>query len=241
MTTNAYDATAGVLASDSRWSARTPSKSAFIYVDDTGFDRLALTEAGDLAGMFAGDLKIISDWKKWFCGQDSRVTLSPSPDGTNICLVDTNTRDVVYEYKQDVSGPNHRFTGTGSYHAHECWQQNGCAIRAVETAMSIDMASGGTVRFFKIATKELNFSNETDAGVVLKGIAEKGMVMYTNVKNDAVPIREAAMNDTEIQDVIKNAIGGVLQVSAPCVGAIGPWPAEEKEKLKSVLSRYFKN
>ena len=240
MTTNAYDATAGMLASDSRWSTRTPSKKAFIYVDDASFDKLAVTADGNLAAMFAGDLNVIASWKYWFCGPESLVSDSPKPDGTNICLVDTSTREVVYEYKQDVSGPNHRFTGTGSYHAFECWQQNGCVIRAIKTAMSIDMSSGGTVRYLNLDTKEFNFCKENDSASVLKGLVEKGMVMYSNTKNEAIPVSEAIKSDPEIRELFKAATSGTLQMSAPCVGSIGPWPSEEKEKLKSVLSRYFK-
>ena len=61
MTTNVFDGPVGLVATDSRWSIQ--RGRWLIYLDDTNFDKIELTDAA--AFMFAGSAVLIEKWKLW--------------------------------------------------------------------------------------------------------------------------------------------------------------------------------
>ncbi|WP_155767673.1 hypothetical protein [Xanthomonas hortorum] len=73
MTTNVLDNNSKRLASDSRWSLLIGGH--LVYVDDTGFDKIADRAS---AGMIcAGDAQLIGAWKEWFLARD-QIDLPPT-------------------------------------------------------------------------------------------------------------------------------------------------------------------
>lgn len=237
MTTNAYDGHARVLASDSRWSKEVGD--AFCFVDDTGFDKIGCNFHQTLAIMFAGDSDVIEAFKTWLSHPLSSMSGMPDPERINMCLVDIKTGEVVDEYKQLITMQDLRFTGTGAIHAFLCWAKNKCAIRAVQTAIQMDKSSGGDVKYFKLQQNERNFSDDTNAKLIGQSMATRGKVMYLNKESQPIPIQEAAKNDPAIQAMLHEATNGSIVLSAPCSGALGQWKQEDKDRLRSTLSRYM--
>lgn len=236
MTTNVFDISQGILASDSRWSI--PRDFGIIYVDDTGFDKMEL--ALGHAFIFAGNGAVIQSWKNWI-RDPNRPYQEPDVNGIALCIVNVTTVEISFEYGQDIALEEARFAGTGSYHAHLCWSSNKCARRAVESAKGEDKLTGGEIKFIELRTGSHNLTNQGSIDSVAQDIVDRGWVMYNNGKNSrtSIKIDEAAANDTRVADLIKDIATGSVTATAPCDSMYNKWSDADKQRLRGTLDAIF--
>jgi len=248
MTTNVYDVAAGLLTSDSRWSA--DEGEWIVYVDDTGFDKI-IADA-QLAFLFAGNILNIAEWKGWV----KSGRLQPAPldrlDGTSLIMVEIATGSVVFgtDYllvsRYDAM-PSAWYSGTGAPHAKDCWEVNRCAMTAVASATKVDKYSGGTTSHFNRNSRASNVTNSAAVESVLVQMRERGIMKNNNGAEFMISdvIAADAANDPaskQIDDVAKRLAQKVMQgnvtLSAPFPGIDQPWTNEKKSELARVLARY---
>lgn len=237
MTTNVLDTSAGVLASDSRWSIDTPAFVAF--VDDTGFDKIAVYR--HLGFMFAGSSMLIQGWKDWIANNPSSGDELPAVEcegeAMALSITDLERRTVMFEHGQDIQHPVARFAGTGSRHAFLCWNANGCAKKAVESAKIMDCYSGGEVKYLHCVTLQHNLSNSVSFQIVGTKFLEKGMIMYKGNGAGVIPFKEAAANDSAVERLRQDIASGKAVASAPCDAMYNSWTPAEKSRLGRVLNQ----
>ncbi|MFA6178069.1 MAG: hypothetical protein WC696_00490 [Candidatus Methylopumilus sp.] len=247
MTTNVYDITQQVMTGDSRWSIYNDSWPFTVFVDDTGFDKLFSfkTHGIDYAVMFAGCSVLINDWKEWlknggYAGNPVRPAVYVDDRTITICLVNVATNQILMEYGQDIVIDDARFAGSGARHAEQCWVLNKCAKKAVGSAMESDPCTGGTVKFFELATLSNNLDLTTTVDILKSSFLDKGTVMYkTATKGTVLPFREAAAKDTEVQAVMDDVASGRITSSAPCGAMHKQWPNEKENELDEALKKIF--
>lgn len=217
MTTNVYDLAAGLIASDSRWSYRITdgfnATTAVVYSDDTGFEKIE--DDGIYAFVFAGNSKLIDDWKQWI--RSPQKTVLPHPgviDDFAICMIDLATKAVRFEHGQKIGDSDYRFAGTGAFPAYTCWSKNKDAKLAVTSAQSDDVFSGGDVKFFEVNDHTHNLNKGGLFSAINSAILNKGMVMYLSAAKP-VTIQEAASNDPRIKELVNKIAGGNVSAEAP--------------------------
>jgi hypothetical protein len=237
MTTNVYCRPKGWLASDSRWTFE--SDFAYLYVDDTGFDKIDYLH--DKAGfLFAGNSKVIASWRKWINSSPNNFDNLPDPDGISFCIVKPDRSYVEFHgYKISDAW----FAGTGYTYAALCYGVNQDAKRAIASAKQMDPFSGGSTKYFELSSRDNNL-NPYPAQCLVSTIAieaiKRGTVMYRdNEGSTRIPVQEAAANDTRVKDLCDKIATGSLHASAPCLGASTPWNDAEKEQLKDELAKIF--
>jgi hypothetical protein len=238
MTTNVYDLSVGILASDSRWSG--DADGYLFYVDDVGYQKIVFDSK--IAILFAGNLDIIDVWKKWFSG--GRYGIVPQVNNyLSLCIVDLDTGAVRKDHGIKLMSPcnSARFAGTGSPHALQCWTENKDAIKSVQTACGLDMKSGGKVNFLNRTTKENNVNNSAMIDQVMSSFLQKGEMIMVNSdkKQIPIPIGDAINNDATAKAAFGKVMGGgSSSICAPFIGMGTPWTAEEQAELYSILSEY---
>lgn len=237
MTTNVLDVNSGVLASDSRWSIETPSFLAF--VDDTGFDKIAIYR--HLGFMFAGSSRLIQGWKDWIVASPSSGDVLPDVESEGeaiaLSITDLERRIVMFEHGQDIQHPVARFAGTGARHAFMCWSANNCAKTAVESAKIMDCYSGGEVKFLHCVSLQHNLSDCASFKTVGTKFLEKGMIMYKAHAAGVIPFKDAAANDPAVERLRQEIASGKAVASAPCDAMYNSWTAAEKSRLGRVLNQ----
>lgn len=240
MTTTAIDSKRKLVTCDSRWSF--VDGDDVFYVDDTGFDKIVSRAFGTL--VCAGDARLIEQWRNWFMTptvnmqgmpptervdnmgktQGIAVSLVLSPEGKPLF---SNGTHVLYE---DFA----RFSGSGSYHAYQCFAVNGCGLRCIESAAKMDPMTGGETKYFDFTKKDTNAGwTPITVEEVEKLFLTRGMVM--NTKTKAV---------TPIQQHPKFAGGAGahdFSLSAPTGQPTRAWSEVEKvrflEAMQVILDR----
>lgn len=238
MTTNVLDLRNGMAASDSRWSTRVGP--FFFYVDDTGFDKII--PKNHFVFVFAGDSALIQEWKDWAENLPVNAHLWPDEErfgrSVAVTLTDTSTGNILFEREQ-IGTAEARFAGSGAGHAYECWMRNFDPIKAVESAMFIDLCSGGEVKFFGFDRKT-NVSNCTRIDKLRNKLFDTGYVMRTDGKPVAYPIREAAANDAELTKAVNEIMSGEQNLVAPCDSMYKPWTSDEKRLFGRAIANIVK-
>lgn len=229
MTTNVTDLVSEQVASDSRWSF--PEVNFVLYVDDTGFDKIVLH--GNYAWMFAGSGRLIQEWKDWLASNPTSSAGRPGVNGVAFCIVDL-VKKVVNHWGQDIVLSQAMFAGSGALPAHMCWSRNRDPLKAVESAKSQDIYSGGIVKFLKFLCKSNNLVNTETIFDVSTACLQRGTVMYHSQK-PATPVAVAAANDPEVKALVQKIQTGTATASAPCDAMYNNWPAAEVERLDKSL------
>lgn len=245
MTTTVYDKAKSLVACDSRWSV--PSDFGVLYVDEAPFQKIEVYK--NHAFVFAGMAPVIDQWKKHLRASASGlVTPQPGLHGIALLVAELGSGNLVEAYQQDIVLPDRInpatvFAGTGSTHAARCWITNRCAKRAVVSAMSHDVGSGGEVRYLELLTRHSNLIQCEGIESLDKAFIEKGMVMFT--RNDQakgpIPFAEAAKLDQQVAELYGKAASGSLRqdVQAPCDAVFNmPLPEDEK-RISETLRRIF--
>lgn len=237
MTTNAYDFGSGVLASDSRWSA--DADGYLFYADNVGYEKIVYDTR--LAILFAGHLNIIDEWKRWFiAGREGRAPGVTSY--LSLCVIDVKTGMVRMDHGVCLKSPCTiaRFAGTGAPHAERCWATNKSAIRSIETALILDMKSGGQVSYLNRAGLQNNLKNHSSVNQVMLALSTKGEMIMLNGNQKQIPvsikdaIKDPAVNDAFMK--VKN--GGAASLGAPFMGMGTAWTPEEERNLYNILAEY---
>lgn len=246
MTTNVFDKTAGVLASDTRWSFRLiqdgPIKStlALLYVDDTGFEKIEYQP--DYSFIFAGPSDLIDRWKKWI--NSSTRSLENPPGVANdfaLCIIDMATGEVLEEHGQRIRDDLYRFAGTGAEPAHNCWKENKDPKRAVAsaTAAGADIFSGGEVKYLNIKDASHNLNVSGTYELINQLTLKRGMVMYLSGNHAPMPIDEAAANDPRIKDLANKIAKGEVAAEAPCGLDTVVWTDTDVQRLNASLKKMY--
>ncbi len=237
MTTNVFDISTRLMATDSRWSI--DSENLIIYIDDTGFDKICV--ARGYALMFAGDGCVIQLWKDWIASvpEGSRgIPAKLHNAAISICVVNIDSAEIKFEYGQNIKLDMARFAGSGSIPANNCWVKHGDAKKAVDSANKIDWFSGGTITFMDFVSGDNNLQNSATIHDVNERILTSGKVMFkTNAK--IVPITEAAVYDAEVRDIIGQVSDGKLTANAPCDAMYNTWDEDSINKLTAVFDEIF--
>lgn len=242
MTTNAYDKNTRMLASDSRWSFRLatdgiPSTEFLCFIDNTGFDKIAVS--ADSAYMFAGPGHLIDQWKKW-ATHPQHLTLQRPPVATNfaVCGVDRAAGEVWFEHGQKVNDLNGRFAGTGASFAYECWAKNSDIRKSITSAMSGDILSGGDVKFFCCNTNDNNLQDQVEFSAIKDLFLKKGMVMYisTGTGQNIVPVQEAANTDPRVKEFVQDVLKNHAQAEAPSGYDPVVWTPQDELRLDQAIA-----
>lgn len=243
MTTNVICRIQKVLASDSRWSTD-PLKDhpdCIAFVDDTGFDKLAVSTHYSL--VFAGDGELIARWKSWFLAAKMDFMNAPPvhrliPDTNKlrsivISLVKNATSEVIFSsgnflaHREDA-----RFAGSGAQFAKDCYATNACAKTAVVTAGASDPATGGETKFVELSTGKHNLSvMQTTLFDMKNALEQRGYIMDMTTKT-VTPINEWKPNSGETRRAIASA---VASVSAPTGLPTRCWTTQEQSELMRAL------
>jgi hypothetical protein len=246
MTTNIFDRNVPKLASDSRWSApifdAEGREKSIAYIDDSGCDKIICVD--DMAYIFAGNAKIIQEWKDWLLSDPETTNNMPETEDPNnnqlniaLCAVNMDTYLIELECRQVIRLPDARFTGSGGIAACDCWQENKDPCKAIQSAICKDRYSGGTVKFVNLLTRENNLQNTSTISETIKLMHERGLIMYSNKPSVSMPISDAAKNDPDVNHFMEKLANGSVNVCAPYPGMETPWSDEEKNQLKSSFEK----
>jgi hypothetical protein len=240
MTTNVYDYAAKQLASDSRWSFSLKDGGflyAVVYVDNTGFEKIEYQP--DYSYLFAGRSDLIDEWKKW--ARSPNKILIPRPpviDDFALCIIHSETGEIKFEHGQKIVGSDHRFAGTGAHPAYYCWLKNKCSQKAVESASSVDIFSGGEVKYLSLEQKQHNLNQITSHESINEITLRKGMVMSLPV-TQPVPLHEAAEKDPRVKDFTTKIANGEVSAEAPSGRDKIVWTDSDVKRLDDALSECF--
>lgn len=241
MTTNVFDRVVGTLATDSRWSQR--QGRWLVYVDDTNFHKFELTAS--TVFMFAGKGSRIQEWKNWIKNGADQNTL-PEFDGICICAVDIPSHAIKICEGLPIVQDGAAFGGSGALYAFSCWAVNGDAKRSVETAKTLDPATGGMTRYFDLKTQQHNLTEnifgETSIADVDRAILERGIVMdIANSKSGApYKLSDLAASNDEVRELQNKIASGTLSADAPADAMYNQWTPEQKNRVKSALGEIFR-
>jgi hypothetical protein len=245
MTTTVYDKTNKLLTSDSRWSY--DRDFGVLYVDDIGFDKIEAAPGMHGIGyafLFAGNSGVIQQWKSYIRSNPAPGVASPACVGIALLVVVVGTGEIVFEYGQDILLPDSiqptiSFAGSGSIHAAQCWESNKCARKAVDSAMSLDVFSGGEIKYFELLSSKNNLNAQIDLSDMSKAFIEKGMVMFKPNSQTPVPVKEAAANDARVKDLCDKIASGQVTLNAPCDAMFNRPTPEDEDRLKAAMARVF--
>lgn len=237
MTTNVNDLTASKLATDSRWSTHIPGH-AICYIDDTGFDKIFVDKNLKFASSFAGNSKLISEWKDWLAtDMSTNPPLVYDEDvSVSICIMDCSGK-LLFQARQDIEHQEDGslFAGSGALHAYECWKANKSAEVAVLSAQKVDPFSGGSVVSVDFVNCNHNVQNTLSLRDLNAIFIKKGYVMYLNSTGSTVEFQTAAANDPKLQELAKNLSAGTAQLTAPHDSMYQDWTEQQKLDLSNAL------
>lgn len=244
MTTNVFDGIQGIAGTDSRWSVELDY--AIFYVDDAGFEKIVVRD--DAVFLFAGNSAVIQQWKDYLAGQRYSHSASEPPlAGIALLIVNAVTKEIIYGYGQDITlnGADQKavasFAGSGGRRAAQCWIQNMCAKRAIDTAKQVDVFSGGETKFFELTSKTGNLIEDVGLQGLGKAFKEKGMVMYLAQLDKPMSIQEAQALDPRVAEFAQQVASGQVPLNAPCDAMYNTPTAEDKAELRKVLGTLFSN
>ncbi|MBH3360425.1 hypothetical protein [Pseudomonas guariconensis] len=242
MTTTVYDKAKLLVSCDSRWSI--PGDFGVLYVDEAPFQKIEVFR--DNVFVFAGMAPGIDAWKKYLRMKAAGMQVArPSLDGIAFCNAKIGCGTVLGYHEQDIILPGQAamFTGTGSTHAARCWIANGCAKKAVQSAMAYDICSGGVVRHLELSTGEGNLIKCEGIESLNQAFLDKGMVMLNrhDQEKGAIPFKEAAALDPQVAALYGMAANGSLRehVQAPCDAVFNKPTEEDERRVDEMLSKMF--
>ena len=230
------------MATDSRWSIR--SGNYVVYLDDTGFEKIEI--CNNYAIMFAGNGGRIQEWKNWIRSNPTDNTNKPPEEGICVCIADMDTKEVIEKLKQTILPGGGYFAGSGEKFAAACWIKNNCAKKSVETAKSVDIFSGGEVKYYNFADGDNNLNlnhpvNVATIQMVDSAIHKRGLVMtINNTGLQSKSIVSAANDNLEIADIRSQIAAGDLSANAPSNGMYEEWTSDEKQRLDNAFAKIFK-
>jgi len=132
------------------------------------------------------------------------------------------------------------FAGTGGKFAAECFDANRCPHTAIQTAMTMDICSGGDVMFCELRTSKDNLNTETyDYNDVITALHERGMLM--KLDSNLIPANDPVavdLNKHPEAEVIKKALkSGSIRACAPSGNSQFKWTPERVDRLKKAVDR----
>lgn len=246
MTTNAIDRAKLIVTSDSRWSVPIPNEvnpTHVAYVDDTGFEKISTSEVATL--VFAGDGELISEWKSWF-QQENAPDWATMPetervvDGRlsdiSICVVTPAGRVIHDSGKCVMHGEAARFSGSGAFLARNCYVENSCVIKAIDTAGVGDPYTGGTTKYLELHSRLHNLTEkESTLQDAERELSERGKIMdlATGV---VTSLKDALESQSDALEALKS---GGAHLSAPTGQQSRKWSDGEKAALRAALEEVF--
>ena len=240
MTTNVFDRVVGAVATDSRWSQR--QGRWLVYVDDTSFHKIEIT--ANTVFMFAGKGFRIQQWKDWIKAGADPSTL-PEFDGICICAVNIATEEIKICEGLPIVRDGAAFGGSGALHAFSCWETNKDAKKCIDTAKTLDPATGGLTRHFDFKTQAHNLTQnvfgECSITEVDRAILTRGEVMdVSNLYGVPHKLSELAASNDEVRDLKNKIASGELSADAPSDAMYNKWTEEQKNRVKTALGEIFK-
>lgn len=238
MTTNVICRVNGIVSSDSRWSYEV-NPNLIVYVDDTGFDKIALRPLH--AMVFAGDGVLISQWKNWF--KADRLRFDAMPDvhrlvgnalvSLSVSLVQRADGKVLFssgwwlDHEEDA-----RFAGSGAQFAKDCYVVNSCSMKAIATAATQDPFTGGETKFVELSTGKHNLSVlQATLEDATQALNERGYVMDTT-NNVVTPIKDVNLSASE---ALRAIASGAASLSAPTGLPTKCWSESDRHALRKAL------
>ena len=238
MTTNAIDLVQRVIASDSRWSVQIGDQ--FLFVDDTGFDKIVNANAA--CAIFAGSMALIDLWRSWFkqpvLNLKARPPTSVPEHGLHIhiCMLSKPECRLLYltpgYFPFPAIGPYEAFfTGTGAEYAVTCFSTNRCSKRSVQSAASADIATGGETKFLEVASNIGNLSpGDVMFAQALEAFKTRGMVMDMNSKK--------TVSVLECQNAaVKAVLSGGTSLTAPTGRPPHVYSDDDEAELDAALAK----
>ncbi|HDT4040791.1 hypothetical protein ACLEXY_02755 [Enterobacter ludwigii] len=244
MTTVVYDRLTRAVTSDSRWScdldAFDPGYAGHIlYVDDTGFGKLAIRE--DSVMVLAGNGILIELWKKWLTREvlsfeeDTPPLSIPGQMPFSIYLIEISTNKVLFDegHKHTIFDTEKNevvaaFSGSGGPHAANNWMTSLCARTAIDFAKLQDHYTGGTVRYVDFSSGKCDLESElTTIQEVVNLMLERGFIMDTK-KPTAAPVSISAQEVAHVRQLLAN---GSIMPSAPVGKGAADWSDESKARF----------
>ncbi|MRJ38495.1 hypothetical protein [Pseudomonas haemolytica] len=242
MTTNVICRTKKLLTSDSRWSCSIVGYPDHIaFVDNTGFDKLAVRQAHAL--VFAGDGELIAAWKAWFTAKSLDFGKMPGfhrlIPGTNILesivisLVKKPSCDVMFSSGNFMAhGEEARFSGSGAQFAKDCYARNLCGRTAITTAGQSDPATGGETKFVELETGSTNLTVlQATLNELKNALNVRGFVMDTTTKT-VTPINAWQPGSADAKRAI---VSSVASISAPTGLPTRCWSDQEQNEFVKAL------
>lgn len=236
-----------IVACDSRWSIdRTDDNDVWtfaIYVDHAEFEKIVLFRHKVLF-VFAGCGVEIQAWKDWISNEIKEDR--PTPNNLAVCIINAVTGELIFEHGQVVSDDVIKITGSGASFAYSCYEDNSCAVTAIDSAKSKDCFSGGSVKYFDIGN-QVNMLSVDNIRIDLVSdlIAKEGMVVYKNhhdlekcnasLKSSPVPVSLAAANDSEVEVAVSKIVAGKANARAPFNSGNHVWHQDKLKELDDAI------
>ena len=251
MTTTIYDKVSKKVASDTRWSAKvtlSDKNDYFVYVDDSGFDKIADRENAVL--VLAGNGPLIAKWKEWwYTSLDTNNLPQTDKDGENVVnlmIVDKTNNEILFDagekkalFCELSSIMLSVFAGSGDIHAASCWYSNRCVNTAIESASKLDYYTSNVVRYVEFTNGNSNISEmDYNYSSIVNAIMERGFIMNLSESTAANDVG-TPLNQHQIKDEINTLFTtGSAVASAPVPGmSTFKWSDINKEKLVSAINK----
>lgn len=198
-------------ATDSRWTIKVKGNDdnelGIIMLDDTGFNKIELCNKTAL--LFAGSADLINEWKKYFFREiDERPPMFLDKD-KSVAWVVIDFRGQIISSRHEMAITDYEsyyFMGTGSGFAYECWRNNKCIVKSVDSAKSNDKFSGGETKFIKrdFASNLQPYDSRVFREFTL--MANKEVAMFRSIDGNVFNISDENLDKetrTAINDVFK--------------------------------------
>lgn len=251
MTTTIYDTVSKQVASDTRWSSKvtlSDGNDYFVYVDDSGFDKIADRENTVL--VLAGNGPLIAKWKEWwYTSLDTNNLPETDIDGENVVnlmIVDKSNNEILFDAGQKKalfcelsSVMLSVFAGSGDIHAASCWSLNRCVNTAIVSASMLDYSTSSVVRYVDFTNGNSNISKmDYNYSSIVNAIMDRGFIMNLSESTAANDVG-TPLNQHQIKDEINTLFtNGNAVASAPVPGmSTFKWSDKNKEKLVSAINK----
>ncbi|MDR2506835.1 MAG: hypothetical protein LBD67_02405 [Candidatus Accumulibacter sp.] len=233
MTTNILDLSDGIAVTDSRWSA--VKGCWLLFIDNAGFEKIVT--CSPYISVFAGDSWLIQRWKDWMGSGPGEAPPPIERQGTTLAVTVTDMAMgvVLFEHGQHVIEETARFAGSGAFHAHDHWKRTADPLGAVNFAISVDLFSGGEVKFYHFDTGETNLCDTIRLPELRLRLRKEGWMINTETKTPAVKIADVLGNAEALNAAIESIEKGETPLVAPDPAMYEPWTAEEKHRFTRLM------
>jgi hypothetical protein len=243
MTTNVLDLSVGIAVTDSRWSAM--SNKWFMFLDDANFEKIVAS--GPYVAVFSGDSWLIQQWKDWMYSGRGKTTPPIERQGCTLAVTVTDVPlgVVLFERGQQFIEETARFAGSGAFHAYDHWKRHADPFGAVSFAISADMFSGGTVKYFRFDTGENNLCDTIRLPELRQRLRKEGWMIDMETNTPPVRISETLKDAESLRAAVESVERGETSLIAPDPAMYIPWTADEKYRFVRLMTRIkeeiFKN